>query len=261
MQVVNVAAYKFIAIPHPAQWQVPVQDKCAELDLKGTVLLAEEGINFSLAGTREAIDTILEFFRTDPTFEGRLVNLETKESLSDAQPFGRMLVRLPREIITMRHPTIRPEGARAPAVAPATLKAWLDKGCDDEGRQVVLLDTRNNYEVEVGTFKGAVDLNIETFGQFPDAIKATTNDDKYQQDQTIVSFCTGGIRCEKAALYMQEIGFPRVFQLEGGILRYFEEIGGDHWQGECFVFDERGALNPSLKESEQHSARRKGKTN
>ncbi len=246
MAIINIAAYKFAGIPHPEDWQPLIKERCNQLALKGTVLLATEGINLFLAGSREAIDQFLEYLRFDQLFGGRFADIETKESLSDSQPFGRMVVRVAKEIITMRHPTIVPESERAPHVEPATLKAWLEQGVDDQGRPVVMMDTRNGFEVDMGTFDNALRFDIEKFSQFPDAIKATLAEQSNLKDKTIVSFCTGGIRCEKAALYLHEIGLPHVYQLHGGILGYFEKVGGEHWQGECFVFDERVALDANL---------------
>ena len=157
-----------------------------------------------------------------------------------------MLVKLKKEIITMRQPQVKPIGVRAPAVRPAELKRWLDVGHDDSGRAVVMLDTRNAFEVGVGTFEGALNPGIRSFGQFPERVKAMQGDFK---NKTVVTFCTGGIRCEKAVLYMQDHGFENVFQLDGGILQYFEEAGGAHFKGECFVFDRRVALSPDLNEA------------
>ncbi len=247
MAIINIAAYKFVGIPDPESLQPLLKERCNQLALKGTVLLATEGINLFLAGSRESIDQFLDYLRCDKLFGGRFTDIETKESLSDSQPFGRMVVRVAKEIITMRHPTIVPENNRAPHVEPATLKTWLEQGVDDQGRPVVMMDTRNGFEVEMGTFTNALKFDIEKFSQFPDAIKATIAEQSDLKDKTIVSFCTGGIRCEKAALYLHEIGMPHVYQLHGGILGYFEHVGGEHWQGECFVFDERVALDSSLK--------------
>jgi UPF0176 protein len=143
----------------------------------------------------------------------------------------------------MNHPTIKPADGRAPAVAPATVKRWLDQGHDDNGRPVVTLDTRNDFEVDEGTFEGAIDWRITKFTEFPDAFRAHLDELK---DKTVVSFCTGGIRCEKAAILMREEGLEHVYQLEGGILKYFEETDGSHYQGGCFVFDERRALSADL---------------
>jgi UPF0176 protein len=257
MDTVNIAAYKFVGIPEPAQWQPVIKERCDQLHLKGTVLLATEGINLFLAGKREKIEVFLQFLQNDPIFGGRFAVLDIKESFSSNQPFKKMVVRIANEIITMRHPMIRPEDSRAPHVDAATLRKWLDQGHDDEGRELVLLDTRNDFEVEMGTFENALNLNIEKFSDFPDAIASTMKVESSLKQKTIVSFCTGGIRCEKAALYLQEKGHPKVFQLDGGILRYFEDVGGAHWHGECFVFDERVSLDPGLKESGKTLADRK----
>jgi Predicted sulfurtransferase len=250
MDIINIAAYQFAGIPEPTSWLDFLQNRCQQLSLKGTIVLATEGINLSMAGKRENVDTFVEFLRSDPFFEGRFANIEIKESPSYNRPFRYMRVRVAKEIITMRHPmNVTPEAIRAPIVEPAKLKEWIDKGCDDDGREIVLLDTRNDYEVDVGTFENALDLRIEKFSEFPGAFNTALGADESLQNKTFVSFCTGGIRCEKAALFMQEVGVPRVFQLNGGILKYFEEVGGAHWNGECFVFDERVAVDPELKQS------------
>ena len=154
-----------------------------------------------------------------------------------------MLVKVKREIIRMDHPTIRPAAGRAPSVDPATLRRWLDQGHDDEGREVVTLDTRNAFEVDAGTFDNAIDWRIYKFTEFPPALRAHKAE---LQDKTVVSFCTGGIRCEKAAILMREEGLPHVYQLEGGILKYFELTDGAHYHGGCFVFDERRVLDTGL---------------
>lgn len=216
------------------------------LELRGTVILAPEGINVFLAGTRPSIDLFLNYLQNDELFNGLFENLDVKESFTGNQPFRKMVVRLAKEIITMRHPqTPCPSQKRAPSVSAATLKEWLDRGHDDEGREVVLLDTRNEFEVELGTFNNAKSLEISMFSEFPSEFEKLRTREQLE-DKTVVSFCTGGVRCEKAVLFMENLGLPKVFQLDGGILRYFEEVGGEHWQGECFVFDDRYALDPSL---------------
>lgn len=236
--VLNVSAYLFTHIADPAELRVVLRDRAKAAALRGTVLLAEEGINLFLAGAADAVRGFVDELRADERFAA----LTTKESWSDDQPFGRMLVKVKREIIRMDRPAIRPEAGRAPAVAPAQLRRWLDQGHDDTGREVVLLDTRNAFEVDYGTFDGAVDWRIERFTQFPGA--AAAHRDEFA-GKTVVSFCTGGIRCEKAAIVLREEGVE-AYQLEGGILGYFEHEGGAHWNGECFVFDEREALTPDL---------------
>ncbi len=242
-QIVNIAAYKFVTFDDTVAQRPRFQALCTDLGLKGTILLSPEGINLFLAGARSSIDQFLAFLRSDPRF----ADIEVKESLSEKQPFNRMLVRLKREIITMKHPLIKPELGRAPAVEAATLKRWLDQGHDDQGKPVVMLDTRNAFEVDVGTFDNTIDYRIEKFSEFPAIVE---REKEALNDKTIVTFCTGGIRCEKAAIHMKNIGYNSVYQLEGGILKYFEEVGGAHYTGDCFVFDHRTALNPQLQETE-----------
>ncbi|CAM5405032.1 sulfurtransferase [Rhodanobacter lindaniclasticus] len=239
MNIVNLAAYRFVALDDLPALRERVLERAQALALKGTVLLAPEGINLFLAGPRAATDAFMAWLRED----ARFADLEAKESLSDDVPFGRLRVRLKQEIITMHHPAIRPEGGRAPAVDAPTLQRWLDQGHDDDGREVLLLDTRNDYEIDVGKFAQAVDYRLASFTGFPAAVAA---DRARFADKTVVSYCTGGIRCEKAALHMQELGIERVHQLEGGILKYLELTDGAHWQGDCFVFDERGAVDRDL---------------
>ena len=236
---INLAAYKFITINDTAEIRAAYQAICKQLNLKGTIILTPEGINLFLCGLRSETDAFLSWLRSDPRF----ADIQVKESLSEKQPFQRMLVKLKAEIITMRHPLIRPELGRAPAVEAKTLKRWLDQGHDDQGREVVMLDTRNAFEVDVGTFENTIDYRINKFTEFPAVVAQHQAE---LADKTVVTFCTGGIRCEKAAIYMQNIGFEHVVQLEGGILKYFEEVGGAHYQGECFVFDYRTSLNPKL---------------
>jgi len=239
---VNIAAYKFVSFDDTVEQRPVFLDKCTQLSLKGTILLSPEGINLFLAGARVSIDSFLAWLRSD----ARFADLEVKESFSDDQPFKRMLVKLKREIITMKHPLIKPEEGRAPAIDAQTLKRWLDQGHDDNGKPVVTMDTRNAFEVDVGTFDDTIDYRIDKFSDFP-AVVAQHKD--ALADKTIVTFCTGGIRCEKAAIYMKNVGYDSVYQLEGGILKYFEEVGGDHYHGDCFVFDHRTALNPELQPS------------
>ncbi|HYJ49357.1 MAG TPA: sulfurtransferase [Microbacterium sp.] len=236
--VLNVSAYLFTRIDDPHALRSELQALATTPGLSGTILLAEEGINVFLAGDPDRLRAFIDHLRADPRFE----RLMTKDSWSSAQPFRKLLVKVKREIIRMDHPTVRPEAGRAPAVAPATLRRWLDRGRDDDGREVVLLDTRNAFEVDYGSFAGALDWRIERFTQFPDAAVSHRAD---LEGKTVVSYCTGGIRCEKAALHLREQDID-AFQLDGGILGYFEAVGADHWIGECFVFDEREALGSDL---------------
>ncbi|MFB8385694.1 sulfurtransferase [Microbacterium sp. NPDC055910] len=245
--VLNISAYLFTRIDDATALRAPLRERAVAAGLAGTILLAEEGINLFLAGDADAVRGFVADLRADERFAA----LTTKESWSADQPFRRMLVKVKREIIRMDHPTIRPEHGRAPAVSPQTLQRWLDDGHDDDGREVVLLDTRNAFEVDYGTFRGALDWRIERFTQFPDAAARARAD---LEGKTVVSFCTGGIRCEKAALYLREQGVD-ARQLEGGILGYFEHVGAEHWAGECFVFDERESLTPELAPALQGSPR------
>ena len=239
MQILNIAAYKFVALEALPSLQTSLLEALQPRGVKGTVLLAEEGINLFLAAGRAEIHDFLAWLRTDARFH----DLEVKESWSQAQPFRKLLVKIKPEIIRMNHPAIQPAAGRAPAVDAATVKRWLDSGHDDGGRPVVMLDTRNAFEVDVGTFENAIDWRIDKFSEFPQALLDHRDE---LRDKTVVSFCTGGIRCEKAAIFMRESGLGHVFQLDGGILKYFEESGHAHYRGECFVFDERRALDPAL---------------
>jgi len=238
-EILNIAAYKFVAIDDGELLRERLRAGTHVLALKGTILLAPEGINLFLAGAAPAVRDFLKGLHAD----ARFADLEAKESWSEAQPFRRMLVKLKREIIRMDHPAIQPAAGRAPGVDAATLKRWLDQGHDDAGKPIALLDTRNAFEIDHGSFDGAIDWRIGKFTDFPKALK------KHREDlagKTVVSFCTGGIRCEKAAILMREEGVADVLQLEGGILKYFEQVGGAHYHGECFVFDGRETLSPDL---------------
>ncbi len=238
-QILNISCYKFVALPDAQDLRQPCLDNALARQLKGTILIAEEGINFFLAGSADDVHGFVDWLRTD----ARFADLAPKESWSATQPFRKMLVKVKNEIIRMNHPSIRPAEGRAPAVTPETAKRWLDQGHDDEGRPVVTLDTRNQFEVDAGTFKNTINWGITKFTEFPDAVQAHLDE---LQDKTVISFCTGGIRCEKAAIYMRNAGLPHVYQLEGGILKYFEEVGSDHYDGGCFVFDERRAVGADL---------------
>ena len=237
--VLNISAYKFVPLPDATVLRERLLATALERSLKGTILLAEEGINLFLAGPASDVRGFVTQLHQDARFS----DISPKESWSETQPFKKMLVKVKGEIIRMNYPTIRPAEGRAPAVTPATVKRWLDQGHDDEGRPVVTLDTRNDFEVDAGTFVGAIDWRITKFTEFPQAVL----DHKAQlEGKTVVSFCTGGIRCEKAAILMHEFGLNHVYQLEGGILKYFEETDGSHYQGSCFVFDERRAVGSDL---------------
>ena len=239
-RVLNVSSYRFVPLDDLEGLRLRLHERAAAAGLKGTVLLAEEGINLFLAGEADALRGWFDALREEAPFAG----LDAKESWSDGMPFKRLKVKVKREIIRMNMPAVRPSAGRAPAVAPATLVRWLQAGRDDEGRPVVMLDTRNGFEVDAGAFEGAIDWRLERFSDFPAAVAERRAE---LAGRTVVSYCTGGIRCEKAALVMQDLGVERAYQLEGGILRYFEQTeGAPHWRGRCFVFDERETLGADL---------------
>jgi UPF0176 protein len=237
--ILNISAYKFVGLSDTEQWRESIRSQAQAQSLKGTVLLADEGINLFVAGAPEGVRAFLTWLTAHEVF----ADLPEKESWSERLPFGKLLVKVKREIIRMNHPTIQPQAGRAPAVDAKTLARWLAAGVDDAGREVVTLDTRNAFEVDQGRFHGAHDWRINKFSEFPRAFVAHRAE---LEGKTVVSYCTGGIRCEKAALLMQGAGMTHVLQLDGGILKYFEETGGAHFDGDCFVFDEREALNDTL---------------
>lgn len=232
LPILNIAGYQFVALNDLDALRTHFLARCQSLELKGTILLSLEGINISLAGTHASIRTFQQQLKED----ARFADIQFHETESDVQPFKRLKIKFKKEIITLRQPNANPLQTRAPAIAPAELNRWLN-----EKRDFILLDTRNEYEYQFGTFKGAMNLHLSDFSEFPKAIE------DIDKDKPIVMFCTGGIRCEKAALYMLNQGHHEVYQLDGGILGYFKQVGGDHYDGDCFIFDERVALNCHLK--------------
>jgi UPF0176 protein len=222
--VLNIAAYRFARIADPHALRETLLADGRALALRGTILLAGEGINLFLAGEEAPVREFLSRLRADERFAA----IEVKESWCEAQPFRKLLVKVKREIIRMNHPAIQPAMARAPALDARTAARWLAQGRDDAGRPVVTLDTRNAFEVDQGTFEGAIDWRLGKFSDFPAAFDARRQE---LEGKTVISFCTGGIRCEKAAIYMREAGLQNVWQLEGGILKYFEDTGGAHFRG------------------------------
>jgi UPF0176 protein len=237
--VLNIAAYHFAEVADPPALAARLREAAEGASLRGTVLVAPEGLNLFLAGNGAAVRGFLDVLRADPRFAAIVV----KESRSATQPFGKLKVKLKREIIAFRRQDAAPLSGRAPAVEPAVLARWLQGGTDDAGRRLVLLDTRNREEVEQGTFAGALTLPIDNFADLPEALAPHRD---ALADATVVSFCTGGIRCEKAVLWMRAQGMDNVLQLDGGILGYFEAVGGFGYEGRCFVFDGRVALDPEL---------------
>jgi UPF0176 protein len=236
MNYLNIAAYKFITLTELPTLRTVLKSRASEQNLYGTILLSEEGINLMLAGLPENINAFRSFLENDSLFS----DLSYKESYSTEMTYNRLLVKIKKEIISFNIEKIDPVKTPAPYIESKMLKSLLDNDGD-----VVLLDTRNDYEVVEGSFENAIHLNIQQFTQFPAAIEQLESSFK---EKTIITFCTGGIRCEKAAIYMLQQGFKNVCQLKGGILEYFKECGSAHYQGQCFVFDKRNAVNEKLDE-------------
>ncbi|NES80556.1 MAG: rhodanese-related sulfurtransferase [Moorea sp. SIO2B7] len=236
-QVVVATFYKFIRLEDFAQKKSPLLKHCQAQGIKGTILLAPEGINGTIAGTREGIDSVLAFLRRD----SRLTDLEHKESFAKSLPFERLKVKLKKEIVTLGLPEIDPSEQVGTYVKP---KDWNTLISDPE---VVLIDTRNEYEVDIGTFKGAKNPKTDSFRQFQDYVDHHLDPSKQKK---VAMFCTGGIRCEKASSFLLNQGFEQVYHLKGGILKYLEEVPSQEslWEGECFVFDERIAVKHGLEE-------------
>ncbi len=234
-RIVVVALYKFVTLEDYQELRQPLLDVLSANGAKGTLLLALEGINGTIAGPREGMDQVLAWLRQDP----RLADLDWKESLCDEMPFYRTKVKLKKEIVTIGVPGISPNEKVGTYVEPADWNALIS---DPE---VLLIDTRNDYEVSIGTFEGAIDPKTKTFREFPDYVKEHFDPARHRK---VAMFCTGGIRCEKASSYMLQQGFDEVFHLKGGILKYFEEVPAEQskWNGECFVFDNRVTVRHDL---------------
>lgn len=232
--ILHLAGYRFTRLTGLQELKTDLLAFCREKELCGTILLSEEGVNFYVAGSPTACEALLGKLRSLPGLDG----LSARRSICANRPYEHMRVKIKREIIAFGIDGVDPAARTSPKLSPHELKEWLD-----EGRDVTLLDTRNNYEIHSGTFKGAVSAGIDHFREFPAAVRKLPGDWK---SRPIVMFCTGGIRCEKAGPFMEREGFRNVFQLDGGILRYFEECGIAHYEGECFVFDQRVGLNAAL---------------
>ncbi|MCH8543013.1 MAG: rhodanese-related sulfurtransferase [Alcanivorax sp.] len=247
-QIVVAALYKFVRLDNYQALQQPLLDTMLRLEVRGTLLLAAEGINGTVSGTRAAVDALLDWLAQDPN----LGAIEHKESYVDAHPFLRTKVKLKREIVTMGVEGIDPRHVVGTYVAPEDWNALIS---DPE---VLLIDTRNDYEVAVGTFRGAVNPETTSFREFPDYVREHLDP---AQHRKVAMFCTGGIRCEKSTAYLKEQGFEEVYHLKGGILKYLEEVPADTslWEGECFVFDERVTVDHSLQPGQYdqcHACRR-----
>jgi len=232
--VKNIAAYLFVKLDRLEELRESILRRLQDLSVVGTVLIATEGINLFLAGAPAQIDAFMAWLRQD----ARFAEIKDKQSLSSQLPFRRLLVKIKREIVPLGEHNLDPNDHPAPYLTPLELKEWID-----QGRDFVLLDTRNRFEFKMGTFSGAEDLSIGDFRSFPAAIAGRLEEWK---DRPVVTFCTGGIRCEKAAPLMLKLGFNEVYQLDGGILKYLEAQAGVHFHGECFVFDDRVALDEAL---------------
>lgn len=239
----TAALYKFVSLPDYKALQAPILAECQKHNIKGTLLLAEEGINGTIAGLPDNIHQLLEYLRQDPIFKQRFADLEHKEAYADEHPFYRMKVKLKKEIVTMGVPSVSPTKQVGAYVKPEDWNALISDP------DVILLDTRNDYEVHIGTFKGAVDPKTTTFREFPKYVKNNLDKTKHKK---VAMFCTGGIRCEKASSFMKEQGFEAVYHLQGGILKYLETVPKENsmWQGECFVFDQRVAVTHGLEVGE-----------
>jgi len=234
--IVIVTFYKFIPLPDFQKRQLPLLEDCLNAGLKGTILLAKEGINGTLAGSREGIDAVLNKLKQD----SRFTDLITKESVADNFPFRRMKVRLKNEIVSMGQPGVNPADRVGAYVPPEDWNSLISEP------DVLLVDARNDYEVGIGSFEGAVSPKTDTFREFPAYVEHNLNPKKHKK---VAMFCTGGIRCEKATSFMLDRGFDKVYHLQGGILKYLEKVPEQQslWHGECFVFDDRVAVDHSLK--------------
>jgi len=239
----TAALYKFVELPDYAALQPNIHKACEAYKIKGTILLANEGINGTIAGLPDDIHAVLNYLRTDAIFNDKFADLIHKESFADEHPFYRMKVKLKKEIVTMGVPSVNPNNTVGTYVKPEDWNALISDP------DVILLDTRNDYEVHIGTFKGALDPKTNTFREFPKYVKNNLDKTKHKK---VAMFCTGGIRCEKASSYVLEQGFDEVYHLQGGILKYLETVpeAESLWQGECFVFDQRVAVKHGLEVGE-----------
>lgn len=238
MNIANITGYKFTPITDTKLLQEKIINLSEENNLKGTVLISDKGINFSVAGLIENTCKFVKVIKKDKQFS----DIDIKTTFNEYQPFRKMLVRIKKEIISMGVDEINPYEFTGEKIKPVELNKKLDAGED-----VILLDTRNEYEVRLGTFENAIDLNLDSFRDFPTKINGLR---EQIGDKEIVMFCTGGVRCEKASALMLKSGFKNVKQIDGGVINYFKETGGAHWKGDCFVFDDRVALDKELNETD-----------
>jgi UPF0176 protein len=238
--IVNISGYRFVRLQNLRQLQAKCKDTLSLVGVKGSVVLATEGINISLAGTYSQVEAAISFFNT----QSYLADIWYKYSFSEQVPHRRLRIRIRTEIISFddrRADELRTQRPAAPTLSPENVDHWLDTG-----RNLMLLDARNDYEIVSGTFKQAKHLNIKHFKHFKDAATQAVADGWLSKDCPVVTFCTGGIRCEKAAPWLLANGFSEVYQIEGGVINYLQNTSADHWQGDCFVFDERVELDREL---------------
>jgi UPF0176 protein len=238
MNIANITGYKFTPITNTKLLQEKIINLSEKNNLKGTVLISDKGINFSVAGLIENTSNFLNVIKEDEQFS----DIDIKTTFNEYQPFRKMLVRIKKEIISMGVDEINPYEFTGEKIKPSELNKKLDARED-----VILLDTRNEYEVRLGSFENAIDLDLDSFRDFPTKINGLR---EQIGDKEIVIFCTGGVRCEKASALMLKSGFKNVKQIDGGVINYFKETGGAHWKGDCFVFDDRVAIDKELNETD-----------
>jgi len=234
-QYTNLSGYKFVSLSHLTEIKALLLNLCKKNHIKGTILVAPEGINVNISGAADHVKALLDSFAEISWLEG----LSLKKTFSDYVPFNRMLVRLKKEIIAFDQKGIDPKSNPAPYIEPEELKKWYDQNKD-----FIILDTRNDYEVKIGTFKNALNPDLKTFKKFTETLQSLPPE---ARELPVVTFCTGGVRCEKAAPFLKKEGFKKVYQLDGGIINYFQKVGKEHYEGDCFVFDKRVAITPDCK--------------
>lgn len=235
--IVNTAAYKFVELSDLEVLREKIYTDLEAVPVKGTILLAEEGINLMMAGEADALEQFRDYMKSLPEFS----DMEYKDTYSSSIPFERFRIKLKNEIVPMGIEGIEPGCYTGPTISAQELKQWLD-----DGKDFILLDTRNDYEIELGTFETAIHWDIHKFRDFSDAADKVSEEER---NKPWVMFCTGGIRCEKASPLLLSKGFKEVYQLEGGIIKYFQEVGGAHYKGDCFIFDHRTAITPACEET------------
>lgn len=243
MKYENISGYRFVEIEDLYGLQSSLKKQCRALNILGTILLSVEGVNIMLAGDKNDIQAFEAWFQEDTRF----ADFWFKHSESAIKPFESLKVRIKPEIITMCVDSVKPLETPGKNITPLELKRWYETGKD-----FIILDTRNDYEMEFGRFQGAKCIHIDSFTEFPAALSKLTEEERLKP---IVTYCTGGVRCEKAAPLMEGLGFPEVYQLEGGIINYFEQCGDAFWEGECFVFDNRVTIDAHLQETGRQFAK------